>query len=154
MILTQGQGLTLRTLAPSDEDDLYALLSDPRVMRYLQEPFSRPAAKAFLYQAGMTVPPLIYAVEDDSGSFLGYAIYHAYDGYAMEIGWVLKPGVWGRGYACRMTGLLLALARRSGKGAVIECSPNQQVSRHIAEKYGFACAGTVDGCLVYQKNNP
>ena len=154
MILTQGHGLTLRTLAPSDEDELYTLLSDPMVMRYLQEPFSRPAAKAFLYQAGMTVPPLIYAVEDDTGSFLGYAISHAYDGYTMEIGWVLKPGVWGRGYACRITGLLLTLTRQSGKGAVIECAPDQQVSRHIAEKYGFTRTGTVDGCVVYQKKNP
>ena len=58
MILTQGQGLTLRTLAPSDEDDLYALLSDPRVMRYLQEPFSRPAAKAFFVPGGHDRSPI------------------------------------------------------------------------------------------------
>ena len=38
------------------------------------------------------------------GEFLGYAIYHDYDEYSRELGWVLKPAFWHKGYADEMTG--------------------------------------------------
>lgn len=63
-------------------------------------------------QAGLSEPPLIYAAENMAGEFLGYAIYHDYDEYSRELGWVLKPAFWHKGYADEMTDLLTALARQ------------------------------------------
>lgn len=69
---------------------------------------------------------------------------------AGELGWVLKPAFWHKGYAGEMTDLLTALARREGKNAVIECVPEQTASAHIARRHGFSYEGRADSCDVYR----
>ena len=34
--------------------------------------------------------------------------------------------------------------------AVIECDPEQEVTKHIAKKYGFTFDEIFDGCEVYR----
>lgn len=140
----------IRRFTPADLPGLYALLSDVEVMRWLEPPFTREKAARFLQSAGLSEPPLIYAAEDAEGRFIGYVIYHAYDADSMEIGWVLTRGVWGKGYAQRLTAALIRQAHSAGKAAVIECLPEQRISRHIAEKFGFIRAGQRDACDVYR----
>ena len=150
MILTEGARVRLRMMRREDVDELYALLSDEAVMRWLEPPFTREQAERFLQQAGLSDPPLIYAAENTEGEFLGYDIYHDYDEYSRELGWVLKPAFWHKGYAGEMTDLLTALARREGKNAVIECVPEQTASAHIARRHGFSYEGRADSCDVYR----
>ena len=116
---------------------LYRILSDRQVMRYLEPPYDRLQTEQFLREAGLAEPPLVYGTEED-GRLLGYVIYHAYDPDSMELGWVLSPDCWGKGYASRLTDRLVELAHRAGKTAVIECVPEQTVTRHIAEKKGLS----------------
>lgn len=54
------------------------MLSDPKVMAFLEPPYSKEQTEQFLIKAGLTEKPLIYAVEKD-GCFTGYVIYHDYD---------------------------------------------------------------------------
>ena len=61
--------MTEKDLGPQAE-----LLSDERVMRYLEPPFSSEQSRVFLDEAGLAEPPLINAVEDGHG-FVGYVIY-------------------------------------------------------------------------------
>ena len=150
MILTENARLRLRTMRCGDLEELYALLSDAEVMRWLEPPFTREQAEQFLQQAGLSDPPLIYAAENAEGEFLGYAIYHDYDERSREIGWVLRQSAWRKGYAGEMTALLTALARREGKNAVIECVPEQTASAHIARRHGFSYEGRADGCDSYR----
>ena len=150
MILTENARLCLRTMRRGDPDELYALLSDAEVMRWLEPPFTREQTERFLEQAGLSEPPLIYAAESAAGEFLGYAIYHDYDERSRELGWVLKRSAWHKGYADEMTALLTALARREGKDAVIECVPEQTASAHIARRHGFSYEGRADSCDVYR----
>ena len=150
MILTESARLRLRTMRRGDLDELYALLSDAEVMRWLEPPFSRTQTEDFLEQAGLSEPPLVYAAESSEGEFLGYAIYHDYDERRRELGWVLRPAFWHKGCADEMTVLLTALARREGKDAVIECVPEQTASAHIARRHGFSYEGRVDGCDIYR----
>lgn len=150
MILTENARLRLRTMRCGDLEELYALLSDAEVMRWLEPPFTREQAERFLQQAGLSDPPLIYAAENAEGEFLGYAIYHDYDDHSRELGWVLRQSAWRKGYAGEMTALLTALARREGKDAVIECTPEQTVSAHIARRHGFSYEGRADGCDSYR----
>ena len=103
--------ITIRRMRPDDVDALYRLLSDPAVMRYLEPPYDRAQAEVFLHTAGLAEPSLVYAAEEN-GAFLGYVIYHAYDAESVEIGWVLFPESWGRGYASALTDLLIGRARR------------------------------------------
>lgn len=141
--------ITIRRMQPGDADALYRLLSDPAVMRYLEPPFDRTQAEAFLRRAGLAEPPLVYAAEE-SGSFIGYVIYHAYDEQSVEIGWVLLPEYWGRGYASALTERLIDRARQEQKSVVIECAPAQEATRRIAIKKGFRACGSCDGLAVYR----
>ena len=150
MILAENARLRLRTMRCGDLEELYALLSDAEVMRWLEPPFTREQAEQFLQQAGLSDPPLIYAAENAEGEFLGYAIYHDYDDHSRELGWVLRQSAWRKGYAGEMTALLTVLARREGKDAVIECTPEQTVSAHIARRHGFSYEGRTDGCDSYR----
>lgn len=59
MILTEGARVRLRMMRREDADELYALLSDEAVMRWLEPPFNRAQAERFLEQAGLSEPPLI-----------------------------------------------------------------------------------------------
>ena len=85
--------LRIRKMTFADLDDLYALLSDVEVMRFIEPPFSKEKTVQFLMDAGLPEIPLVYAVEDSS-SFIGYVIFHDYDEENMEIGWILKRDVW------------------------------------------------------------
>ena len=139
----------IRKMTITDLDDLYALLSDSEVMRYIEPPFSKEQTVQFLMDTGLSEKPLVYAVED-SGSFIGYVIFHDYDEENMEIGWILKRDVWGKGYASILTKMLIDESRKLRKGAIIECDPRQAVTEHIAKKHGFVFSGKRDGCDVYK----
>ena len=142
--------LTIRRMTEKDLGPLTELLSDARVMRHLEPPFSLERSRAFLDEAGLADPPLVQAIEDGSG-FVGYVIYHDYDEASVEIGWVLAPRAWGRGYASELTRVLLGWARAAGKGVVIECVPEHAATRRIAERFGFSLAGERDGLLVFRR---
>ena len=141
--------ITIRNMRPGDADALYRLLSDPEVMRYLEPPYSRAQTEAFLRHAGLVEPPLVYAAEEN-GIFIGYVIYHAYDEESVEIGWVLFPKYWGRGYASALTDRLIDMARQEQKSVVIECVPAQEITKRIAVKKGFRDGGICDGLAVYR----
>ena len=141
--------ITIRRMRPDDADALFRLLSDPEVMQYLEPPFDRAQTEDFLRRAGLSEPPLVYAAEEN-GTFLGYVIYHAYDRESMEIGWVLLPEYWGRGYASALTDRLIDRARREQKHVVIECVPAQEATKRIAVKKGFRACGLCDGLAVYR----
>ena len=91
----------------------------------------------------------IYAVDKD-GRFIGYVIFHDYDEDSVEIGWVLHPKYWRKGYATHLTKLLKERALSSKKQVVIECSPKQEVTKHIAFKNGFSYEGLINGLDVFR----
>ena len=147
-VLWAEGALTVRRFREGDLPALAALLADPEVMRWLEPPFDRARAAEFLRVAGLSEPPLIYAAEED-GAFLGYVIFHRYGGEdAAELGWVLRRSAWGRGYAGRLTALLLSAAEG------IECAPQQRASARVAERLGFREEGMADGCRVFRRTVP
>ena len=141
----------IRPMTMADFEPLHALLSDPAVMKYLEPPFSRAQTEHFLKAQGLAASPRILAVDDKEHRFAGYVIYHDYDEESKEIGWVLKHDMWGQGLAGLLTKQLVAMALSDGKDAVIECVPEQQVTRTLAEKHGFVLVGSRDGLCVYRR---
>ncbi len=150
MILCKTKNLLVRRMLPDDKEALYLLLSDERVMKYLEPPYSREAAEAFLEKAGLSDQPLVYAVCDRGERFIGYVIFHRYCNYGVEIGWVLSPAEWHKGYAGELTAALLQVAKSEYEYAVIECSPEQEATKRIAVKNGFAFCGISDECEIYK----
>lgn len=80
--------LYIRPFQQSDLQLLHLPLSDADVIRYLEPPFSEKKTVVFLDEAALCNTPLIYAVEDKNGCFVGYVIDHTYDTMSYEIGWV------------------------------------------------------------------
>ena len=141
--------LKIRKMRENDLEPLYKLLSDSNVMRFLEEPFNKNQTIKFLKEAAIRKSPLIYAVEKDD-CFIGYVIFHDYDDLSYEIGWVLYQSCWGKGYASYLTELLIGKAFKMNKQVVIECDSNQEVTKHIATKFGFEYSGTEDDLEVYR----
>ena len=142
--------MNIRNFTKSDLNNLYSTLSDSDVMKYIEPPYSFEKTEGFLNDVALADHPLIYAVEDDSGNYIGYVIYHDYDEESKELGWLLNKQEWGKGYASTLTKLMIEMTRKAKKDAVIECDPEQTVTRHIAEKFGFVYEGNVDGCDVFR----
>ena len=138
----------IRKFSELDYESLCCLLSDPKVMLYLEPPYSKEQTGLFL-QAALSECPPVYAVEVD-GRFIGYVIYHSYDQNSVEIGWVLFPDYWGKGYASELTDQMINKARNAGKALVIECDPEQKATKHIAVKHGFTWSERSDGLDIYR----
>ena len=146
--------LIIRKMCENDLHPLYALLSNSKVMAYLEPPYSLSQTESFLRDAGLPECPLVYAVTEN-GRFIGYVIYHEYHDdnniieNGMGTGWVLLPEYWGRGYASELTDMLIEKAQRDKKNPVIECVPEQAKTRHVALKKGFEYIGNYDGLDVF-----
>ena len=143
-----SMNLHIRKMTGQDLDPLYRLLSDPEVMHFLEPPYTQEQASAF-HQMGVSENPLVYAAEAND-TFIGYVIYHPYDENSMGIGWVLLPEFWRKGYASRLTKQMIDKAVSEGKTIVIECDPQQEVTKHIAQKFGFIRTELRDGLNVYR----
>lgn len=143
--------LIIRKIKDDDLDDMYRLLSDNRVMKYLEEPFSYEKTEMFIKNNGLIDNPLVYAV-DYQNDFIGYVIYHEYDDESMEIGWVLLPEYWNRKFASSLTEMLIDKSFSMNKNVVIECSDDQDTTKRIAEKYGFIFKENKNGLDIYVKS--
>ena len=153
MINLSTERCTIRRMKPEDETALVSLLSDPKVMQYLEEPYTQEQTRAFLKEFGLSAVPYVYAVcERNSEAFMGYVIFHPYSGEeGYELGWVLHQRYWNRGYAKELTRNLLTYARAHHiPSLVIECVPEQQGTKAIALQCGFVYVGNVDQCDVYR----
>jgi [ribosomal protein S5]-alanine N-acetyltransferase len=145
----QSNRLKIRYFNENDLEYLYRLLSDKEVMRFLEPPYTKEKTARFLSDAGLCDKPLIYAVDDQDGKFIGYVIYHVYEENSYEIGWVLYQEEWHKGYTQELTQMLIRDAKEKSRDLVIECLPEQEISRHVALSNGFEYYGNVDECDVY-----
>ena len=145
----RNTNLKIRKMKNSDLESLYKLLSDSKVMKFFEEPYNKAQTLDFLTNAGMSEPPLVYAVDKDN-EFIGYVIFHDYDDVSYEIGWVLYPSCWGKGYASYLTKLLIEKAFEMNKQVVIECDPNHEATKRIVAKFNFAYQGIEDDLEVYR----
>ena len=143
----------IRRLALSDTEDMYKVLSDDEVMRYIESPFDMNRTMKFIREAGLCEPPLVYAVLwQETGRLIGHVIFHRYDDSGYEIGWILNRSFWGMGIADELTKVLVEKARDLGiESCIIECDVRQTASRHIALKNGFVFEGEMEGLAVYRQ---
>lgn len=142
--------INFRRMRQDDLEPLYGLLSNPKVMEYLEQPFTKEKTLEFLQNAGLIDNPLIYAVDEDD-KFIGYVIYHDYDEDSIEIGWVLDPSHWNKGIASFITNQWINEPEYKNRHFIIECHKNNIVSKHIALKYGFTKIDIKDDLEIYRK---
>ncbi len=102
-MLIETDRLCLRPLAMTDLDDLVALHAQPEVSRFMR-PLARERAierlEAAEHEWSTRGHGLLAIIDGATGRFLGRAGLKYWPQFdETEVGWVLYPEVWGRGYA-------------------------------------------------------
>lgn len=151
--------LRLRPVRADDADALFALMSDPVVLRYWDAPpwRDRDRAPAFVRACERIAEDgsgarLVVERRSD-GAFLGWCALAQYDaGYrSAVITYVLRQDAWGRGLATEAAGALLdwAFATLDLNRVQGEADTRNLASRRVMEKLGFVHEGTLrEDCVV------
>ncbi|GIH05793.1 GNAT family acetyltransferase [Rhizocola hellebori] len=103
MVLLETERLTLREFTPSDVDNLYALDSDPGVMRFINggRPTPREEIETELLPRILREGGKWAAIERASSDFVGWFALTTVLGARSEreLGYRLRTNAWGKGYA-------------------------------------------------------
>lgn len=146
-----AERVQLRALARNDAPALFAVFSDPRVMRYWSSPPMTAVEQAeglieqiddwFARRGGCQWG----VVESASGSVIGTVTLHAFalPHKRCEIGYVLGSAHWGRGFAREALARLLRFAFDELGLARIEADvdPRNAASVRLVERLGFRREG-------------
>ncbi len=104
----ETENLKLRPFKDGDVDDYFGVLDSPEVRRWLHIPESLDRSDAWQQMAWFVGQWELrgtghWALEEKkSGQFVGRAGLHRperHDWPGVEVGWLLHPDYWGRGYA-------------------------------------------------------
>jgi RimJ/RimL family protein N-acetyltransferase len=143
--------LDLRPLGPADAPALYAVFSDPRVMRYwcsgpwtaVAEAEARIARQQEALAAGEFLA--LGIVRRDDGLLLGTCtLFHlSAQCRRAELGYGLRPDAWGHGYAAEAVGELLRFGFTDLALHRVEADvdPRNEASVRLLERLGFTREG-------------
>jgi len=149
----EGERVRLRAHAPSDLDAVYAVFSDPDVMRYWSRPPMKSAAEAehlladirAHIAAGSLLQWAIARRDDDAvvGHVSLFALNPPHE--RAEIGYAVGSGHWRLGYAREALSLALGHAFGTMKLRRIEADidPRNLASVALVERLGFRHEGTL-----------
>ena len=142
----KGVLVELRPLRADDEDDLFAVASDPLIWeqhpasdRYKPDVFRAFFAEALASRGSISSP------DSKDGRLIGSSRFHGYNGEAseVEIGWTfLARSYWGGQYNKEMKQLMLRHALRFVKRVVFLIGPQNLRSQKAIEKLGGIRVGS------------
>lgn len=141
----------IRRFKQSDLDELYLILSNPKVMEYIEAPFTLEGTKDFLNKNALSYPPRVFALEyKENKKLIGHIIFHEYDKDSYEIGFILSQDYWGYGIANEITKSLIDYAKTKNiHSLIIECDKRQLATQKIATNNNFKLIGSED-LLIYE----
>jgi ribosomal-protein-alanine N-acetyltransferase len=147
MMILETPRLLIRLFQPTDDHDLFLLLSDPDVMQYsLKGPYSQAMSNQFLndtIKSYQERPFGIYAVilknEQTFIGFCGFFPQHIDNKAEVELGYRLLKKYWQQGYATEAASACkdYAVNQLHLKKLVSIIEPNNMASRRVSEKIGF-----------------
>ena len=141
----------IRQFKQSDVDELYLILSNLKVMEYIEAPFTLEDTKDFLNKNALSYPPRVFALEyKENKKLIGHIIFHEYDKDGYEIGFILSQNYWGQGIADEITKSLIDYAKNKNiHSLIIECDKRQLATQKIATNNNFKLISN-DKLLVYE----
>lgn len=146
----QGKRLRLRGPAPGDIDDLYALFSDPQVMRYWSRAPMRERGEAEglvgeMLEAFERRELINWVVAGRDDRAIGTCTLFRFDPRhrRAEVGYALRSDHWGRGLASEAVTLAIDWALQALDLHRIEADidPRNEASRRLLERLGFRSEG-------------
>lgn len=151
--------LLLRPFVDGDADDLFALQSNPQVLRYWDSPpwvdrtsIARfMAANEKMAQDGSGARLAIERTSDQV--FLGWCTFNSWnpDFRSASLGYILKEAAWGQGYATEAARALLrwAFDTLDLNRVQAETDTRNGASARVLEKLGFVREGALrEDCIV------
>ena len=156
-IILETKRLVLKPLNPSHLDDLFALRSDPEVMKYIGESGSiqtREEVENFI-QCGTGYYEkygldFFSVFEKETGEFVGQAgLFHVgfnVNQSDIELAYRLHTKYWNRGYATELAKALIdyGFYKLSLPKIIAAVRPENERSRKVMEKAGMSYIGIVD----------
>lgn len=142
MATLHTERLTLRPARDSDLDPLHATLSDPRATRYWSTPPHENIDVTRAWLASMIASPP-GAGEDfiieHHGRVIGKTGFHRFP----DVGFILLPEVWGRGFAREALGAVLGRAFTVHRlpQVTADVDPRNDASLGLLESFGFRRTG-------------
>jgi RimJ/RimL family protein N-acetyltransferase len=139
-----------------------ALYGSPEVMRHIAEPFDKQAAARLLAaHAGSWVLHGFggWCVEERAtGAVIGICgLRRSEQGDDVDIGWILQPSSWGRGYATEMTeaAIQYAFQHVGASQIVARIAPENASSIAVARKLGMQLEqkSSADTTLVFARSS-
>jgi RimJ/RimL family protein N-acetyltransferase len=151
--------LRLRAFEDADANDLFALQSSARILRYWDSPpwTERSRAEAFITacrrmeQEGTGARLAVDRVSD--GAFIGWCTLNSWnpDFRSASLGYCYDEAAWGRGYATEAARALLGWAfdTLDLNRVQAEADTRNVASARVLEKLGFVREGTLrEDCVV------
>ena len=148
--LLRGERIVLRGPRDEDADALFALFSEPQVMRYWSRPAmrGRDEAQALIdnIRAGQQQRTMFnWVIADAADAAVGSCTLFRFDAVhrSAELGYALHPSQWGRGIAREATSLALDWAFDGLGLHRVDASidPDNDASRVLLHRLGFVTEG-------------
>lgn len=148
----QGKRMRLRGPTPDDADDLFALFSDPEVMRYWSRAPMRERGEAEgligeMLEAFERRELLNWVIATPDDRAVGTCTLFRFDPRhrRAEVGYALRSDHWGRGLASEAVSLAIDWALRTLDLHRVEADidPRNDASRRVLERLGFHSEGVL-----------
>lgn len=151
--------LVLRPFTDADAEELFALQSDPRVLRYWDSPPWADRSKVPQFMDGCrrmadeTSGARVALERHSDGSFVGWCTFNSWnpDFRSASLGYCLTETAWGQGYATEAARALLrwAFDTLDLNRVQAEADTRNVASARVLEKLGFVREGTLrEDCIV------
>jgi [ribosomal protein S5]-alanine N-acetyltransferase len=150
--------LRLRPFTQADADAIFALQSNPRVLRYWDSPPWKERARAERFitmckQMEQEGTGARLAIERADGAFIGWCCLIQWnpDYRSAKMGYCFDEAAWGQGFATEAAGALLqwAFDTLELNRVQAETDTRNTASSRVLEKLGFAREGTLrEDCIV------
>ena len=136
--------LILRRLDERDVDEIFAMRSDPEVMRFIRAPQNRVETVNWLNLVSSRWESdhigFCAIVEKETGKFVGWCgLWQLKETNELEIGYAIAKNAWGIGFATEAARVFLRYAfeqLKTGK-IVAVAEPENASSRRVMEKLGM-----------------
>ena len=137
--------LVLRRARHGDAEAMHVIMSDPLAMRYWSTPPHADLAETERWIAS-TIEPGARPGDDFIVTFDGVVIGKLGAWKLPEIGFLIDPAYWGRGFASEGLAAFIEHRRRLGSTELTaDVDPRNRSSMKLLERYGFVESGRASG---------